>query len=529
MKSISWFEASSNFSPRCLWSERDLRHNAANGMRVSRLSGAANRGAGQLRGWLLAGLALLTAGLPAPAPAQLPDPVARALAQAGIPESAAGFYVHEIGAQRPLLAAGAERALNPASSIKLVTTYAALELLGPAYTWVTEAYASGPLKEEALQGDLVIRGRGDPKLTLENFWLLLRELRARGVRDIRGDLVLDRSYFAVNGEDADPSRFDDQPTRPYNTGPDALLVNFKALQLQFIPDIDARSVRIVAQPVLPQVQIVNNLTLDARGACGDWVGKLKLDAQGNSTTARLVFNGVFPASCGERARNFSVLGHAQYTLSLFRELWRELGGSFSGGVRDGAAGADARLIATLKSPSLSEVVRDINKYSNNVMARQLYLTIGAVGAGAPASGDKTARVVRQWLAGKGLSFPELVLENGSGLSRVERISAGSLGQLLLTAFRSAVMPELIASLPVAAVDGTMRKRLSGADVAGQAHIKTGSLTGVRSIAGYVLDGQGRRWVVVFIVNHANAGNAQPVQDALLKWVHGRAADGGGTR
>jgi D-alanyl-D-alanine carboxypeptidase/D-alanyl-D-alanine-endopeptidase (penicillin-binding protein 4) len=164
-------------------------------------------------------------------------------------------------------------------------------------------------------------------------------------------------------------------------------------------------------------------------------------------------------------------------------------------------------------------VRDINKFSNNVMARQLYMTLGAVGAGAPASADKSSRVIRQWLAGKGLSFPELVLENGSGLSRVERISARNLGELLLTAFRSAVMPELMASLPVAAVDGTMKKRLSGADVAGQAHIKTGSLTGVRAIAGYVLDARGRRVAVVFIVNHANAGNAQIVQDALLRWVH----------
>jgi D-alanyl-D-alanine carboxypeptidase/D-alanyl-D-alanine-endopeptidase (penicillin-binding protein 4) len=477
--------------------------------------------AGRLRPWLLAGMALAWAGLPAPAPAQqLPEPVARALAQAGVPESAAAFYVHEIGAPQPLLAAAAERPMNPASSIKLLTTYAALELLGPAYTWVTEAYAAGALKEEVLQGDLVLRGRGDPKLTLENFWLLLRELRARGVRDIRGDLVLDRSFF-VNGEDVDPSRFDDQPTRPYNTGPDALLVNFKALRLQFVPDLDARAIRILPLPALPQVQIVNNLALDARGSCGDWVGKLKLDAQGNAASARLVFNGAYPASCGERERNFSVLGHAQYTGSLFRELWREQGGSLGGGVRDGIAGTDARLIAAVKSPSLSEIVRDINKYSNNVMARQLYLTLGAVGAGAPAAGDKTARVIRQWLAGKGLAFPELVLENGSGLSRVERISAASLGQLLLAAFRSAVMPELIASLPVAAVDGTMRKRLNGAGVAGQAHIKTGSLSGVRSIAGYVLDGQGRRWVVVFIVNHANAGNAQPVQDALLKWVHNR--------
>ncbi len=116
-----------------------------------------------------------------------------------------GFYVHEIGAAEPVVAAGAERALNPASTIKLVTTYAGLELLGPAYTWLTEAYAVGPLNQEVLTGDLVLKGYGDPKLTLENFWLLLRELRARGLREIRGDLVLDRGYFS--GIEADPGAF----------------------------------------------------------------------------------------------------------------------------------------------------------------------------------------------------------------------------------------------------------------------------------------------------------------------------------
>jgi D-alanyl-D-alanine carboxypeptidase/D-alanyl-D-alanine-endopeptidase (penicillin-binding protein 4) len=463
---------------------------------------------------------LLAAFAAAAAQAQLPEPVARALAQAGIPESAAAFYVHETGAERPLLSVGAERALNPASTIKLLTTYAGLELLGPAYVWVTDAYAGGPVKDGVLAGDLVLRGRGDPKLTIENFWLLLRGLRGRGLREIRGDLVLDRGFFPA--DEVDPARFDDQPNRPYNTGPDALLINFKAVRLQFIPDVDARTVQIVAEPVLPQVQVVNNLTLDPKGTCGDWAGKVRLEAQGNAQSARFVFNGVFPASCGERTRNFSVLSHAQYVYALFRELWRELGGTFSGGVREGPAADDARLIASVQSPSLSEVVRDINKFSNNVMARQLFLTLGAAGAGAPASADKTGRVLRQWLAGKGLSFPELVLENGSGLSRIERISAKSLGELLLAAYKSPVMPELMASLPLAAVDGTMKKRLSGAEVAGQAHIKTGTLSGVRAIAGYVLDARGRRVVVVFIVNHANTGNAQPVQDALLRWVHARA-------
>lgn len=452
---------------------------------------------------------------------RLPEPVARALAHAGIPESATASYVHEIGAERPLLAVGAERVMNPASTIKLVTSYAALELLGPAFQWMTEAHIEGVLDGAVLKGDLVLKGRGDPKLTLENFWLLLRQLRNRGLAEIRGDLVLDRSYFAPTNHD--PARFDDQPVRPYNTGPDALLVNFKAVRLFFVPDSEARLVRIVAEPSLPQVQIVNRVAL-VDGPCGDWVNRLKVDAQGGSAAARLTFRGRFAASCGERERSYSVLAHAHYVLGLFRELWRELGGTFTGTVRDGAAGPDARLIAAVASPALSEVVRDMNKFSNNVMARQLYLTLGAEGFGEPGTEGKSERVIREWLAGKGLAVPELVLENGSGLSRSERISARNLGLLLLTSFKSPVMPELLASLPLTAVDGTMRKRLGDAGVAGQAHIKTGSLTGVRAIAGYVLDARGRRLVVVSIVNHANAVNAEAAQDALLDWVHQGAVD-----
>jgi serine-type D-Ala-D-Ala carboxypeptidase/endopeptidase (penicillin-binding protein 4) len=492
---------------------RPLRHNL--GMRIN----AARAGLAQL---LLAAAVVTLLARPAHAQvAALPEPISRALAQAGIPESATAFYVHEIGAESPLLAVGAERVMNPASTIKLVTSYAALELLGPAFRWVTDAHVEGVLDGAVLKGDLVLKGRGDPKLTLENFWLLLRNLRNRGLTDIRGDLVLDRSYFAANSHD--PARFDDQPARPYNTGADALLVNYKAVRLFFVPDTESRLVRIVAEPPLPQVQIVNRVAL-VDGPCGDWINRLKVDAQGGSAAARLTFRGRFAASCGERERSYSVLAHAHYVLGLFRELWRELGGTFSGTVRDGTAGPDARFLAAVSSPALSEVVRDMNKYSNNVMARQVYLTLGAEGFGEPGTEGKSERVIREWLAGKGLAMPELVLENGSGLSRVERISARNLGRLLLASFRSPVMPEFLASLPLTAVDGTMRKRLSDADVAGQAHIKTGSLTGVRAIAGYVLDSEGRRLVVVSLVNHSNAVAAEAAQDALLKWAHQRGGE-----
>ena len=448
---------------------------------------------------------------------RLPPAVAQALAQAGVPESAVGVVVQDATAAEPLLALGDTRALNPASTVKLVTTFAALDLLGPAYQWTTSVYAGGPLQDGVLAGDLVVRGGGDPRLTLDKFWSMLRALRGRGVREVRGDLVLDRLLFATG--DGDAGAFDNEPTRPYNTLPDALLVNFKSIRLTFLPDAERRSVRIVAEPALPQIEIVNGLKLDDE-PCGDWVARSKLAASGTADGGRLVFAGNYALACGEKERHFSLLGHPQYVHALFTQLWRESGGVFGGGVRSGASPATAPLLE-FKSEPLVDVVRDINKYSNNVMARQLFLSLGAIAYGAPATAEKSARAIRQWLEQRGVAMPELVLENGAGLSRSERVSARGLAQLLLLAQRNALMPEFAASLPLLAVDGTMRRRLTGADVAGQAHIKSGSLAGVRAIAGYVLDARGRTMVVVFIVNHPRAGEAQAAQDALLKWVYAR--------
>ena len=449
---------------------------------------------------------------------QLPPPVAAALAAAGIPEANIGVYVQDVDAKQPLLAVGADRALNPASAMKLVTTYAGLSLLGPAYSWNTEIYTDAPLRKGVLNGDLIIKGYGDPRLTLEDFWLLLGELRQRGVRKIRGDLVLDRSYFEPAA--GDPALFDNEPTRPYNTLPDALLVNFKAVRFDFIPDPGRHALILLASPSLPQVRTANHIALDNE-PCGDWADRIKLTAADNGTSANLSFDGNYSTACDEQDREYSVLDHPHYVHALFTLLWRELGGTFNGGVRDGEVLPTARLLVTHQSPPLAEIVREINKFSNNVMARQLFLTLGAISGGLPGTTEKAARAIQQWLMQKGLVFPELMMENGSGLSRDDRISAQSMGKLLLDAFHSPVMPEMMASLPVVAVDGTMRKRLVGTDVAGRAHIKTVLLENARSVAGYMLDHQGHRIVVVFLINHPNAGSAQPAQDALMEWLYER--------
>ncbi len=446
---------------------------------------------------------------------RLPLPVARALKSAGLPMSAVAVVVQEVASPLTRVSVNATTAMNPASVIKLLTTYAALDSLGPAYSWKTEAWLSGSLADGVLDGDLYLKGGGDPRLNLEQFWLFLRQLRARGLREIRGDLVLDRSLFAEEvGE-----LIDDQPLRAYNVVPDALLLNFKATQLRFLPE--AGHVRILAEALPEPLTIVNGLKLSGNG-CGDWKEGLKLEF--SAPLGRLTLAGSYPLACGEKALNLGLLPHPQYVYGIFRSLWRELRGTLVGGLRTAPVAAGAQRYASLESPPLAEVIRDINKFSNNVMARQLFLSLGAASAQRSPAGVTAAdgqQAIRDWLARRALNFPELVLDNGAGLSRRERISAENLASLLALAWKGPLMPEFIASLPLVAIDGTMKKRLQSNGVAGQAHIKTGSLEGVKCIAGYLLDRSGHWQIVVFLVNHANAAAAQAAQDALLAWVYER--------
>jgi len=297
-----------------------------------------------------------------------------------------------------------------------------------------------------------------------------------------------------------------------------LLVNFRSMRFLFLPDPASRSVRVQVSPPLRELELVANVKL-VDGPCPDWRSRLRADFRPNSSSARAEFTGEYPLECGEQQWNLALLPPNVYAAGVFRDSWTSVGGSWSGAAREGSLPPDAALLYKHESPALAEIVRDINKYSNNVMARQLYLTLGAELSGLPGRLDGAQLAVRQWLSTKKIVAPELVIENGSGLSRIERISAQSLATLLRSAFASAVMPEFIASLPLLAVDGTMRRRLKNGAPAGQAHIKTGSLSDVRGIAGYMLDRRGRRHAVVMIVNHPNAARSQAAQDALLTWVY----------
>jgi D-alanyl-D-alanine carboxypeptidase/D-alanyl-D-alanine-endopeptidase (penicillin-binding protein 4) len=381
-------------------------------------------------------------------------------------------------------------------------------LLGPAFTFRTEVYAEGPVSGDALRGTLFVRGGGDPKLVIEDLWLMVNRLRGFGIRDIRGDIVLDKSMFDPLSHD--PAEFDGEEGRAYNVGPDALLVNFKSIAITFVPDPVAKVARVVVVPEVAGLKAPRTVPA-VEGGCGDWRGRLGADID---DPMNVRFRGAYPLACGERAIYLGALEHTSYFGAVFRALWERQGGTWTGQVREGPVAATARLVAAQESPPLAMLIRDINKFSNNVMTQQLFLTMGAA-SGSPGNPARGAAAVRNLLSARGIDVPELVLENGCGLSRVERISAGSLANVLGDAWKSQWMAELMASLPVSGVDGTMKGRNVPV---GAAHMKTGLLEDTRAVAGYVLSASGKRYVVVGIINHPNARYGTGAHDALIDWV-----------
>jgi D-alanyl-D-alanine carboxypeptidase/D-alanyl-D-alanine-endopeptidase (penicillin-binding protein 4) len=483
----------------------------------------------------------------------IPPEVDAALSRAKIPREAVSLLVMDAagGNASPRLTHRAQVPMNPASVMKLTTTFAALDLLGPTYAWSTPVYVEGTVQNGTLNGNVYIKGLGDPKLVLEKLWLLLRRLQGIGIRNIAGDIVLDRSAFDV--PDADPANFDGEPLRPYNAAPDALLINYKAVVMTFAPERTGNSAQVQFDPPLHGVQMQASVPL-SNADCSDYRGALKADF---SDANRIRFGGSYPASCGEKVWPVAYADPRTYSTRAIQGMWLEMGGKLSGNVRFGnvpAALLAGKPTLEMSSTPLAEIIRDINKYSNNVMAQQVFLTLGRVvplsslnsngeatsnesqDATAMASGSTGAlsagssgalsagsfaasrAVMQRWWKERISADESPVWENGSGLSRLERISAQGLGRLLQVAWRSPYMSELMSSLPITGVDGTLKRFKSKA--VGSAHLKTGTLSNALARAGYVDGTSGKRYVLVAMINHANANTeaARAVMETLVDWV-----------
>ena len=406
---------------------------------------------------------------------------------------------------------------SPASTIKVVTTFASLDSLGPTYLWHTRAALRGQLKNGVLDGDLILQGGGDPYMTLERWWNFARTLRDRGLHTIRGDIIIDDTAFSLPAED--PAAFDGRPNRSYNVLPNALMVNFQSVDFRLAPNESTHRVDIVATPAPVNLVIDNQIRL-AAGRCSGAAASVDFQVASEQWD-RVVFSGALSPACTERSIARVLLRPADYAFGTFVRLWRELGGEFNGKLRVEATPGDAQPFVTFDSLTLGEIVRLTNKFSSNLMARHLLLTLGAERFGWPATLDKGASAIAEWGQQHGLSLQDMNIDNGSGLSRATHISVLQMAKVLSLAYRSSYAPEFMASLPLGGMDGTLRSRMKSSP-AGSVRLKTGHLDGVTGVAGYVTTAGGKTFVLVSLVNdpRADYGAGEPIHGALVTWMQG---------
>jgi len=451
----------------------------------------------------------------------VPDPAQAALAKAGLPADSLGYVLQPLDGSRPALMRRADDAMSPGSTMKLVTAVVALDKLGINHRGRTELLSATPPVDGVIQGPLILRGGADPDLDLPALWWLLRQLRESGVREIRGGLVVDRTLFNPTRFDVGLPPFDEAPEFGYNVIPDALHLNGSLLdyELQATPTgVTARSL-----PALPGLAVdASAMALSSR-LCKDWDDDWKpADLQPEGDGWRLKLNGAFPAGCRQRAA-LQLVDRQWLVTTAVRQFWRELGGTIGPGNVEAAALPGAVVLASHRGRPLAEVLRSVMKSSDNALTRLIYLQLGAQAA-QPGEPTRAAadRAVRSWFAANGLNDQGVVLDNGSGLSRSERISPAQLAGLLRVAHAGRQAPELLATLPIAGLDGTMSRRLKDGPAAGQARLKTGTLRDAVGLAGFVPDASGKTWVFVALVNHPEAAaKARPVLDALVEWVAGQ--------
>ena len=473
----------------------------------------------------------------------MPQAVASSLDRNQIPKDAVSISVVEIDVPRGgkavaknILDWRANDPMNPASTMKLLTTLTGLDILGSQYRWRTNIYTDGIIRQGVLKGNIYLQGTGDPKLVPEELAKLMKSLQGLGIQKIDGNLFFDRSAYAPSV--MEHNTIDGESLRAYNVPPDPLLYAFRTLSFQLGKSRTADFIDISYSPLMSQLQIDNQMQLVDR-PCDNWKSNLRFNldpeagasnTEGSFKTDQVLtaqFSGAFPNTCKGVYYNVVALDANTFLTQGFAAAWEQAGGAWAKTPVGQSATVPiaARLLLQFEGIKLSDDVQDINKYSNNVMARQLLLTLALEKMGKPATTANGELVIQSWLKQMGLDFPGLVIENGSGLSRNEAISAGQMNQLLLLARNLPASEIFYNSLPLAGTDGTMRNRLMTQlrkflhlKKKPEVRMKTGSLADVRAISGYVLSKSGKLYAVTSFINHPNAWKGLEAHDQLLSWL-----------
>ncbi len=390
--------------------------------------------------------------------------------------------------------------LKPASNQKLFTSAAALALLKPDFVFPTVFYARESPRNGILDGDLYIKGFGAPDLVGEFWWLMVQELSRQGLREVRGDLVGDDTYF---DEERRP------PVWP-STVPDDSWVSAPVGALSFNYDVVTVRVRPAAAAGRPpQVELVplggyfkvNNRAVTGAGRSRLFVDRSLRQGVNTITVSGSIRLGSAPIEVTKGVENPTL-----YALSAFRELAARQGITLRGSSRRGAVPEGAREIFRFESKPLSAIIRDMNKHSNNFMAETVLKTLGAEFRGVPGTTEKGLEVVRDYLQGIGVSARDLVLVDGSGLAHDNRVTARALVHTLQAMNEDfELWPEFLGSLPVGGIDGTLQRRFRQEDLLRKVRAKTGKIAGVSSLSGYAVNEAGETFAFAILVNDYRCG------------------------
>jgi len=480
----------------------------------------------------------ITRDAAAAAATSVPAPVARLLRASGLPLSSFGIDVRPIGdtPAPDLLSLNADQPFLLASTTKLVTSLAALDLLGPDHRWTTRAHATGPLVDGRVNGDLVIVG-GEVGLTAAELRRWFAQMRVEGVREVAGNIVLDGVALLHERDPAQAATTAAESSsdrHPENRLPDdARAYNLGKLLVSVEPSPGARAI-VGVRPRPANVVVVNDVLMG--GGCDAWARWRTPEETKGGPPMQLWVRGRWDASCGHgdiawvrppgaidegpKLSASAAVGEAVAPEQLVADLWRETGGRLRGRVLDNDAAPAARAGAwrSAISTPLAEVMREMNKTSNNAAARSMLRALGG-GLDVPRRTLATAQDrVHEWLLAQGLADGDIRVVEGSGQSHAERGKPRALVQLLVNAWRGTASQAFVDSLPIAGVDGTLAHRMKGSAAAGQAWLKTGTLAETRALAGYVKGRSGTVYAVSAIVSNRAAAKGTPALDALIEWL-----------
>ena len=444
----------------------------------------------------------------------VPSSVKSAIKRYKFKQSDVAVYIKESGKDRVVASLNIDKEMLPASVIKIYTTYAALLELGYDYRWPTKFYRTGRLKNGVLYGDIVVKGFGDPTLKTSDLPRIVAALKAKGIRKIRGNILIDRSYFTVPSRDS--SHFDKNIYSAYNAMPDALMFNqhmstftivVKNGKHQVIKSIPGESYRVV------------NKIKSVRKSCKgkrSWPG---IRVNHTSSTPVLVVSGRLSTKCPRRTYKYIITKPYKEFYEAFKRQLKRSGISFQGQMRVGRVPSGAKILYTHYSAPLEKIISITAKKSNNLFARHLLLTLGAKIYGAPANLDKGRRAVAQILNRyRLLDTPRCHIDNGCGLSRVSKVTARSMARVLDHAYKS-YGRRWMNTLSIAGTDGTIRRRFRNTSVKNRAWMKTGTLNNAKNIAGYVRSRSGRLYTVVILTNGNRARwYGARLQNDIIKWL-----------